>query len=88
MDIKSSQITLTKQNDSLQVGISVNATIVLPEKLSLVIIFAVIKDFVFRLGREIILGIIFALDEMIYEELKVNLKKNGVKFRLAAYAIQ
>jgi len=39
MNIKSLQITLTKHNDSLQIGISVNAWIMLTETLTLLILF-------------------------------------------------
>ena len=86
MNTKYLQITLTKQNGSLQVGISVNTTIVLPEELTLAILFAVVRDFVFQLGRDIILGIILKLDEMFYRELQESLRKTEVKFRLASYS--
>jgi hypothetical protein len=86
MNTKSTKITLTKQNDPLQVDISVSTSILLPLNLTLATLFAAVSKFVYQLGRDIILEIILNLDEMYFQELKENLKKAQVKFRLATRA--
>lgn len=85
MNTKSSQITLKEQTDSTLVDISINFSIILPQVCNFVTLLIIIRDMVFKLGREIFVGILEQLDETICGKRKQALRNEGIRFRVSSH---